>query len=308
MHGQHVAAAAGRQHHRCRLIDRERLLHRLEARGEPDLAGAGEGVLLRHHGTHDRHVLGPVVEDERDDRVGIQRIDALRRHVGLDLQVAVVDHGHHPAADAEPGADLGVDDGDDAGIGRHDRGPREIDLGQRKAGGRAEPRRLRRADGALRDDHLLPRVLEAALAEGCRVPEPFEPAQLLAAQRRLGLQPLDLRLRLVDERRQAVALGAEPDRVENGDRVARRHAVADRDMEPGDGACGARGNLPCLPGDQAPDHRYRLRHGLHAHRVDGDHRRLLGRSLRHACADAERGSAAASATARPRPRRARARR
>ena len=234
-------------------------------------------------------MLAAVVEDERNRSAIRQRPDTAGRHVGFDLEIDVVDHGHHRFADGEPGADLGVNGGDDAGIGRLDRGPGEIDLGEREAGSSADAGRLRRADGALGDDHLLPGVVVASLAERRRIPKPFQPAKLLAAKHRLGRQALHLRLRLVDDRRKAIALGPEPDRVEHGNRIARPHAIADLDMELGDRACRACGDLACAPRDQAPDDRHGLRHRLHAHLVDGDHgRRLLGCRFRHAWAEPER--------------------
>ena len=258
-------------------------------RPEADLARARERVLLRHNGAHGRRVLAAVVEDECHRRAIDQRRDAARRHVGLDLEIDVVEQGHHRLADGEPCADFGVNAGDDAGIGRLDGGPGEIDLGEREARGRAHARRIRRADGAFGDDHFLLGVLVAALAERGRIAEPFEAAQLLAVKGRLGGHALELRLRLVDDRRQTVALGAEPDRVENGDGLTPLHAVAHLDVKRGNRACGTRRDLARAPRDQAPDHRHRLRHRLHPHLVDGDHgRRLLGRPIGHARAEPER--------------------
>ena len=118
---------------------------------------------------------------------------------------------------------------------------------------------------------------------------PFQPSQLLAVKGRLGYQALHLSLGLVDDRRQTIALGPKPDRVENGDGVARLNAIADRYVERRDRPCGARGDLACPLCDQTPDHRHGLRHGLHAHLVDGDHgRRLLGCPLARARPEPER--------------------
>ena len=231
----------------------------VDHRREAHLAGPRDRVLLGAERADDGAVAAAVGKRNVDHGSRHQAGDAAVGHVGLDFQVVLVDQRHHRIADPQIGAGLGMAMADHPRIGRRHPPPAKVVLGKLEAG--ARPRHHRGGGGhrGLGHRQVLDGVVVARLVEGGRGADALEAGELVALLGEPRFGRLAQRRHLAGGGAGEVATPGQAVDIEHRQHVAGADAIADLYCHLGDRAFGARRHHPGLAGDEAADHRHRLR-------------------------------------------------